>query len=420
MSADTLPQIFVIETTLACNLKCPECFTGGGKIQRGGKFMDLNAFRTIMEKIRPFVKYLYLYSWGEPLLNRDILAMIRCASEITSTNISTNGLLLTEETAVELITSGVTDIIVSIDGVAQEVYEKYRVGGDVSKAMNSLALLKRLNAGHGNKVNIIPQFIVFKHNQHEIRAFYDICRDLELVPSFKAPYIRTRKSRISYSDYPQFVRPHFPEISELRDAMTECLDPRHVFTILMDGSAVICCSDVEGRTCFGNIFTKDVPEIWCSEAYVNFRRAILTGNAPDFCINHCMSYFLEKPEDIATGFFGTGEAAYTDQGEILYLTGDTQGAADMFGKAIALAQRADAAHNNLAVISWQKGDTAAAIGHFAAALAINSDYRPAVVNYVHALYALARKDDALKVSREYLQNHPDDTELTAFLEGFSH
>lgn len=404
----------MIETTLACNLKCPECFTGAGKIQRNGKFMSFNSFRIIMEKIRPYVKYLYLYSWGEPMLNKDMLAMIRYASTVTRTNISTNGLILTEETAEALITSGIGDIIVSMDGVTQDVYQKYRIGGDVSKAKHSLEMLQRFNIKHGRKVNIIPQFIVFRHNQDEMRAFHDFCVRMDLTPGFKAPYIRTRESGLAYSSYPQFIRPHFPDIASLRAAMTECLDPRQVFTVLMDGSVVICCNDFRNETCFGNIFEKDVVDIWHSDSYVTFRRDILTGRAPDFCINHCMSYFLESPEDIASGFFNSDLASLSEQGEMLFMTGDTQAAEEMFMKALSLDQDSDAAHNNMAVIFWQKGEADASFRHFAAALAKNRDYRPAVINYANALLSLGRKSNARKVANDYIRNHPEDTELIAF------
>ena len=79
------------------------------------------------------------------MLNKDIISMSQYASAFCKTNISTNGISLTTEKAEELITSGVTDIIVSIDGVTQDVYEKYRKGGNVKKAMSSLESLQYCN-----------------------------------------------------------------------------------------------------------------------------------------------------------------------------------------------------------------------------------------------------------------------------------
>jgi MoaA/NifB/PqqE/SkfB family radical SAM enzyme/predicted SAM-dependent methyltransferase len=292
---ECLPRTFTIETALACNLRCPECAIGGDMISRPKSLLRFERFKQIADKIRPYAEYLYLHLWGEPLLNKDIFRMIAYAAEFTRTNISTNGLLLTEESAERLITSGVSDVIVSIDGVAQDVYEKYRVGGDAQRAREGLLYLQKANLRHGGRVHIAPQFIVFMHNQHEMNDFTELCSSLRLTPSFKAPYIRVNDSHFRQPDDPRYQRPFYTDIDALRAAMADCVNPREVFTILSDGSVVICCHDYDRQTNFGNIFTRDVLEIWKSPAYTSFREAVLSGHAPDFCINHCMTWQYKKP-----------------------------------------------------------------------------------------------------------------------------
>ncbi|GEM_PF-112065 len=288
------PHIFTIETTLACDLRCPECAIGGGMIRRAKGLMTFGQYKIIADKIRPYAQYVYLHIWGEPMLNPDIFEMIQYTAQFARTNISTNGMSLTPEKAEALILSGVSDIIVSIDGVSQEVYEQYRVGGNVHKAFESLALLNEINRKYGHKVNILPQFVVFQHNMHEMEAFARRCSELGLHPSFKAPYIRTGDSRFSYCEMPAYRRPHFSDIGDLRVAMQDCPNPREVFTTLEDGSVVVCCHDYAGATHFGNIFEQDVLEIWNHPDFKRFRHAILSGKAPVFCVNNCMTWFLDK------------------------------------------------------------------------------------------------------------------------------
>ena len=291
---DVLPTVFTVETSLACNLKCPECAMGGKMIDRSKGFMSLARFKIIADKARPFAKYFYLHLWGEPMLNPEIIPIIKYASKIAGTNISTNGLMLSNEGAEQLITSGVSDIIVSIDGFSQDIYEQYRVGGDVKKALFVLEMLQCLQHKHGSRTNIIPQFIVFKHNQHEMEKFRRFCDNLGLAVTFKAPYIRRNDSTFFYSDDPQFQRPHYSSIPELRAAMRGCPNPRDVFTVLLDGSVVLCCHDYEGITLVGNIFEQDVSEIWESSAYSELRQKVLSGHAPSFCLEKCMTYFLSN------------------------------------------------------------------------------------------------------------------------------
>ena len=287
-----IPKTFAVETILGCSLMCPECAIGGNFITRKKGWMKFDQFKTIADKIRPFCKHLYLHIWGEPMLNKDIFEMIKYASAFTTTNISTNGNSLTEENAEKLITSGVTEIIVSIDGVSQEVYGKYRVGGNVKKATETLKMIQRFNLKYGKKVNIMPQFIVMKHNQHEMNEFRELCESLQLVPTFKSPYIRNESSRFAVSDNPRFVRPHFADIESLREGMTECPSVRNVFNILLDGSVVLCCHDYDKFTHFGNVFEQEVMEIWNSNKFRTARWNVMSGNAPKFCIEKCMSYYL--------------------------------------------------------------------------------------------------------------------------------
>ena len=141
---DFVPQVFTIETNLTCNLKCPECAIGGSLVNRAKGFMKFDQFRIIADKIRPFVKLCYLFNWGEPLLNPDIFKIIGHAASNFNAHIviSTNGLLMTEKAAQQLIESGVSEVLVSIDGMSQKVYEKYRIGGNAQKALSSLKILQ--------------------------------------------------------------------------------------------------------------------------------------------------------------------------------------------------------------------------------------------------------------------------------------
>lgn len=292
------PRIFSVETVLACDLRCPECAIGGDRIDsRKRAVHDVETFTRIADKIRPYADYVYLHVWGEPMLNRDIFDIIGIASAFARTNISTNGNSLTEEKAERLVASGVSDIIVSIDGYSQAVYEKYRVGGDVRQAFRALMWLQRARLRQRRPVNLMPQYIVFEHNEHEREAFARLCRSIGLEPSFKPAYIALGDSSFEPATDPRFRLERHATAAAQREAMKACRDPREVFTILSDGSVVVCCHDSNAQTTFGNIFEQDVMEIWESARYRAFRRDILSGNAPAFCVDNCLSYQREGAAD---------------------------------------------------------------------------------------------------------------------------
>lgn len=293
IKSDPMPTVFTIETVLGCNLKCPECAIGGGLIKRKKGVMKFDDFKLAFDKIKPYCQYLYAHSWGEPTLNPDIGKIIKYAARSTRVNISTNAVNLNEEKIVDLILSGTSDIIVSIDGVTQEIYGKYRVKGDVFKALNNLKKIKEINFKNGEKVNIIPQFIVFSHNQKEMDLFREFCESINLKPFFKSPYIRNEQY-VKESNIKLYQRARYETISELNAAMANCPAPREEMVILLDGTVVVCCNDYNGVTNMGNIFEQNVYEIWNSEKYYQFRKKIKNGNAPEYCHQYCMVYSLKE------------------------------------------------------------------------------------------------------------------------------
>ncbi len=296
---DATPRVFSIETVLACDLRCPQCAIGAGRIDsRPRRLLDFASFKHISDKIEPFAKFVYLHVWGEPLLNKQIFEMVTHVARFAGTNISTNAQRLTAGQARRLVGSGVSEIIVSIDGVSQATYEKYRVGGVLENALCGLALLQRerLRQGRQGNLRLIPQFIVFEHNEHEIEPFRQLCAELGLVAVFKAPYLAQPDPAIQVSSMPRYQRRTFASVEAQREAMRACPDPRGVFTILSDGSVVVCCNDANARTRFGNIFQQDVLQIWGSPQYRQFRQDIVRGQAPHFCLEHCLAYPRQRPQ----------------------------------------------------------------------------------------------------------------------------
>lgn len=284
------PRVFTIETVLGCNLRCPECALGGGHITRRQGVMSFDRFKIVADRIRPYAKYLYLHLWGEPLLNKDIFKIIEYASKICKTNISTNGMLVTEEIANKLICAGTSDIIVSVDGITQAVYEKYRTGGNVEQALRAVKYLVDAKKKFDSDVNIIPQFIVFEHNQLEMDGFSRYCENLGVEPSFKAPYIRD-ESKFKYSSFREYVRQPFSDKDKYEEALMNCEDLTNVFTIDIDGNVTMCCYDANSEVVFGNIFEQSVQEIYYGEKHQQFLKMVKERKmCPDFCKKHCLLY----------------------------------------------------------------------------------------------------------------------------------
>src|SRR2546426_7965520 len=137
------PARLCIEATSACNLACPHCFTGAGETSRPRATLSLEFYRQLLAELGPYLWQIEFHNWGEPLLNRNLCAMIAEASARgISTSICTNlSLPLDAGRAEALVGSGLKLLGLSIDGARQATYEQYRVGGRLDLVLQNCRLL---------------------------------------------------------------------------------------------------------------------------------------------------------------------------------------------------------------------------------------------------------------------------------------
>ena len=92
------PLSFSIEPTNRCNLECPECPSGLGKLTRPLGSLSFNMFKKWVDQIKDETFYLQLFFQGEPFINKELNQMLEYArNQKIYTSISTNGLLLNDK-----------------------------------------------------------------------------------------------------------------------------------------------------------------------------------------------------------------------------------------------------------------------------------------------------------------------------------
>lgn len=241
-------------------------------------------FENIILQLKRELHSLTFYFQGEPYLNPDFLNMVRFANDQGIYTItSTNAHYLSEENAKRTILSKLDKLIISVDGLTQEVYEQYRVGGDLHKVIEGTKeVLKQKRLLKSKTPHVIWQFVVFKTNQsqiEEIKKFgkeigvnevkiktaqiYDFETSDALIPD-REEYSRYRKNKEG-----QF---------ELKNKfLNQCWRMWQGCVITWDGKIVPCCFDKDAHHKLGNLEKASFKEIWFSEEYNNFRRSVLTG-----------------------------------------------------------------------------------------------------------------------------------------------
>lgn len=281
------------EPTTYCNLRCPECPSGLRSFTRPTGLADLNLFRTVVDQLERELVYLLLYFQGEPYLHPHFLEMAAYAHKkgIYSAT-STNGHYLTKEKAIATVESGISEVLISIDGVTQETYQAYRVGGRLEKVKNGIRnLIEAREELNSLSPYIIIQFLVVKPNEHEIDEIQALGKELgvdQVVLKTAQIYDYEEGSDLipednRYSRYRLRADGRY-EIKNRLD--NQCWKLWHGAEITWDGKVLPCCFDKDAQYEMGSLRESSFKEIWESEPYQKFRSNLLNSRAEiDICRN---------------------------------------------------------------------------------------------------------------------------------------
>lgn len=289
-----LPVSISFEPTTACNLRCPECPSGLRAFTRPTGMLHQNFFRQTIDALAPHLSYLVFYFQGEPYLNPDFLEMVRyAAAKRIYTATSTNAHYLTDAVARRTVESGLDRLIISIDGATQQTYQQYRVGGRLDKVLEGTANIIGWKKKLRSKTPfVVFQFLVVRHNEHEIEAIRQMGRELGV----DAVWLKTAQV-YDYRNDPNQLIPVNGSYSRYRrnaagqmefkgNNQRHCWRLWHDPVITWDGAVVPCCFDKDAQHKLGDLRHQSFTELWHSGAYRQFRGKVLQsrGNV-DICTN---------------------------------------------------------------------------------------------------------------------------------------
>jgi len=164
------PYLLIIDPCNYCNLKCPLCPTGLNELGRPQAMLSLDHFKQYFDLFSDYLFEAYMHNWGESLLNKQVYSMIEYAQQHNvGTNLSSNFVKTSSSDIDKLLDCGLEYLIVSLDGVSQETYGQYRIGGRYEQVVENFSELLRRRKQRGKKFPVVEwQFIVMKQNEHEV------------------------------------------------------------------------------------------------------------------------------------------------------------------------------------------------------------------------------------------------------------
>jgi radical SAM protein with 4Fe4S-binding SPASM domain len=262
------PKYFEIETVRACNSKCIMCTISDWR-DYGIRMTDL-LYEKIVEELSCYASWIHtvcLSRDGEPLLDTGIAQKVRMLKRIGIKNVTltSNALLLTEQKAIELINSGLDDIMLSIDGITKSTYEKIRRGLNYETVIENVSNLLKLRNESGSSMSIRIRFVKMLENEQETDGWLKFWQD-----------------KVSSIDR-VYVMPMHTWGGQLRVASYEsaqvipCVFLFSSLAIHADGSVGQCNVDYNSVAQLGDIQNSSIKEIWGGDRINKLRESHLHG-----------------------------------------------------------------------------------------------------------------------------------------------
>lgn len=118
------------------------------------------------------------FTGGEPLLRKDIFALLKSSINLGMiTNINTNGYLIDDGIAEELMNIGLDSINISFDGATDETFEKLRgTRNGLKKAIKGIENLKKFQKKDKTMINAVT--VISPENAGEIDEIIKLAKEI--------------------------------------------------------------------------------------------------------------------------------------------------------------------------------------------------------------------------------------------------
>jgi radical SAM protein with 4Fe4S-binding SPASM domain len=292
-----VPFFISIEPVNYCNLQCPECSVGQHPTNKENKtHFDLELFTQVIDELKSRLLHVIFYFQGEPFLNKQLSIMINYAHNAKIyTSTSTNGQFLTDEIARDIVLSGLDKIIVSVDGATQDVYQKYRVGGDLIKTIKGIEYLVRNKQELNSPTPFIEmQFLVLKTNEHQMDDMRRLAKTLDVDKlNFKSAQlydVETGSELLTTIDkYARYKQTSDTKYILKGKQANRCFRLWSGAVVNAKGEVIPCCFDKNSTHSFGSIAQNSFSENWHNKKASDFRDRILKNRKQIEICRNCTS-----------------------------------------------------------------------------------------------------------------------------------
>lgn len=274
------PRYFEIETVNACQARCPMCTIADWNRKDGVMKDDLfEKIASELEQHADEVIRVHLYRDGEPLLDKKLPQRIKRLkyAGVKKVGISTNVELLDGPRSAAILEAGIDEVILSVDSVHKEAYEKIRVGLDFEKVL----IHAKMFFYYRNTIN--------KNCQIRVRM---VRQELNAPEWDSGEYQRVWAKYASRRDTIEDHNLHnwggqLKGYASQGATDKPCIALWSLMCIFADGSVPMCNVDYNRKHPLGNVKNNTIAELWRSQIQEHRRQTHLNQQRHmiDLCKN---------------------------------------------------------------------------------------------------------------------------------------
>jgi len=254
-------------------------------------YMEIELFKRVMNELHPYLLNTNLYFQGEPMLHPGFFSFLESCQN-THTTVSTNGHFLSTENCDKIVKAGLDKLIISLDGMDQDIYSKYRVNGKIDIVKSGIERIAEARHRNRSKLKVEIQFLVSRLNEHQIQKAKEFAKKNKAVLRLKSMQINDKKDIDKW--LPQNGRLSRYRLKDGEYTLKNSLPNRcaRLFfnpVITWDGKVIPCCFDKDAEHVMGDLSQDSFRDIWSGPKYRIFRKSILSGRHMIEICRNCTS-----------------------------------------------------------------------------------------------------------------------------------
>ena len=263
---DDYPPYLQIEPTSICNYRCVFCYqTDNSFTKRSNGFMGhmtLETFRNLIDRAEGNVEFISLASRGEPMLCKDINAMLAYTpGKFLNLKLNTNASVLDEDKSHAILQSGVKTLVFSADAAEEPLYSQLRVNGSLEKITANIERFQKIRETQYSQAKIITRVSGVKVRQEQ---------DLDSMERFWGGLV----DQVAFVDYVPWENVYNATYSKIA---TPCSDLWRRMFVWWDGRVNPCDVDYRSTLSAGLLADSGLRQLWRSESYETLRAGHVDG-----------------------------------------------------------------------------------------------------------------------------------------------